>query len=111
MFRNADTIGDDVTTLTAIKMGQKQFFHIAEMKYLLFELKNRSLDAFLRNSEIPPTCSTIGDDVTTPTNLKMGPNLFFRIAEIKYLLFEPKNSALDAFLRNSEIPPTCSNIV
>ena len=52
---------------------------------------------------MPPTCSTIGDDVTT---LKMGPNLFFRIAEIKYLLFEPKNSALDAFLRNSEIPPT-----
>ena len=32
-----------------------------------------------------------------PTTLKMGPNLFFRIAEIKYSLFEPKNSALMHF--------------
>ena len=45
---------------------------------------------------------SIGDDVTTPITLKMGPNLFFRIAEIKYLLFEPKNNALDAFLKNLE---------
>ena len=55
-------------------------------------------------------CSTIGDDVTPPTTLKMNQKLFFRIAEVKYLLFEPKNSALDAFLRDSEIPPTYSNM-
>ena len=111
MPHTCSTIGDDVTTPTNLKMGPNLFFRIAEIKYLLFEPKNGALDAFLGKSKMPHTCSTIGDDVTHPTTLKMSQKLFFRIAEVKYLLFEPKNSALDAFLRNSEIPPTCSNIV
>ena len=48
-----------------------------------------------------PTCS-LHCDVTTPYATKVTPKRFFRVAEMKCLLFDPKTNLLHGFSRISE---------
>ena len=91
-------------TPQTIQMTPKQFFPVAEMKILLIDPKNGELGVFLRKFQKPVTCFKFDDVIITPQMIQMPPKRFFLVAEMKLLLFHPKNDLLVAFLRKSKIP-------
>ena len=73
--------------------------------------RDETIAVWLQNWKCSPSCifkkvenSMLDDVIMTPQTIEMTPNRFFRVAEMKLLLFDPKNALLVGFLRKLKNP-------